>query len=222
MTETIFMDEDIQREVLDELLWDPAVEASEIGVTVDAGVVTLTGTVETYSMSSAAEAAAHRVRGVKAVANNIQVTPPSDRTRTDTDIAKAAANALEWNARVPHQQIKTTVRDGWVTLEGHVRWHYQKVAAYKSVRDLMGVRGVSDLITVAAPSASAEEIKSKIEDSLTRSALLDVERIQVDVRDGKVILKGSVDSWVERDKAEKTAWAAPGVTDVENQIAVSS
>ncbi len=188
------LDEEIQHEVLDELLWDPRVEATDIGVSVDGGVVTLTGTVKSLSMSSAAEEATHRVKGVKAVANNLQVSPSSDFTRTDTDIAKAAAEALEWSSQVPHERIKVTVQDGWVTLDGDVDWHYQKDAAYRSVRGLMGVRGITDLIKVIAPEIQEQEVKARIEGALQRSAGLDAKKIQVEVRGGRVILTGHVHS----------------------------
>ncbi len=221
MAAKMLTDEEIQRQVLDELRFDPEVEPTDVGVEVDNGVVTLTGTVDSYSMKFAAEKAAKRVKGVKAVANDIQVTLPFERTRTDTDIARAAANALEWNTEVPHERIKVTVHEGWVTLEGDVDWHYQKEAAERSVRDLMGVKGVTNLIAVAAPKASPDQVKSLIEDALERSAQLDAERIHVDIRDGKAVLSGTVRSWVEKQDAEDAAWAAEGVSDVENLITVS-
>lgn len=216
-------DEDIQQRVLQELRWDPRVEPTDVGVEVDNGVVTLTGTVESYAMKMAAEEAAKRVYGVKAVANDIQVKLPFERTRTDTDIAAAAVQALQWNTEVPHERIKVTVRDGWVTLEGDVDWHYQKTAAERAVRNLVGVKGVSNLIRITAPTVtvSATEVKSEIEEALKRNAELEARQIDVDVRDGKVILRGSVDSWDDREEAENAAWSARGVSDVENQLTVS-
>ncbi len=214
-------DEEILQRVLDELRWDPQVEPTDVGVEVDDGVVTLTGTVESFPMKYAAENAARRVVGVKAVANDIQVRLPQEQARTDTDIAKAAADALEWNTQVPHERIKVVVRDGWVTLEGDVDWHFQREAAERSVRDLMGVKGVTNLITVSAPRVSPTEVKSNIEKALERSARLDAGRIQVEARDGKVILSGTVRSWVEREEAEDAAWATEGVSDVENRITIA-
>lgn len=215
-------DNRIQQRVLEELKWDPQVDPKDVGVEVDNGVVTLTGTVESYPMKFAAEDAAKRVLGVKAVANDIEVKLPHEMVRTDTGIAQAAANALEWNTRVPHERIKVTVRDGWVTLEGDVDYEFQKEAAERSIRDLTGVKGVTNLIKVIAPArVSPGEVKSRIEDAFERMAELDARRIDVEARDGKVILRGTVRSWFEREEAEDAAWAAPGVSDVENQITVS-
>src|SRR3972149_707584 len=163
MADTILTDEEIQAKVLDELRWNPEVEPTDVGIEVDNGVVTLTGTVESYPMKFAAEKAAHRVLGVKAVANDVQVKLPSDKRRTDTDIAAAAASALEWDTTVPHQRVRVTVREGRVTLEGSVdRWHY-KDAVEKAVRNLSGVTGVANLITIAASKVSSEQIRHKIE-----------------------------------------------------------
>ena len=218
---TIVTDEEIQRKVLDELKWDPEVDPTDVGVEVDDGVVTLTGTVESYPMKYAAEEAAKRVLGVKAVANDIEVKLPGERVRTDTEIAQAAANALEWNTQVPHERIKVTVRDGWVTLEGNVDWPYQREAAKRAVENLTGVRGVTNLIEVRAPKVSPEEVRARIEEALERSAELDARRIRVEARDGKVILSGTVRSWVEREEAERAAWATKGVSDLENRITIS-
>jgi len=216
-------DEEIQRRVLDELKWDPEVEPTDVGVAVKNGIVTLTGTVASYAMKFAAERAAKRVDGVKAVANDIQVKLPFEKTRTDTDIAEAAVNALKWDVEVPADRIKVTVHNGWVTLEGDVEWNFEREAAERDVRYLTGVKGVTNLIKVVGlrlkPTPS--EVKTRIEDALTRSAELDAQRIQVDVKDGKVILRGSVRSWAEREEAEDAAWSAPGVTDVEDQIVVA-
>lgn len=221
MVERYLSDEEIQRAVLDELRWDPEVDPTDVGVEVDDGVVTLTGTVGSYTMKYAAEKAAHRVLGVKAVANDIEVVLPGERVRTDTAIAEAAANALRWDTVVPSDRISVTVRDGWVTLEGDVDWYFQKEAAERDVRNLIGVKGVTNLIRVRAPRVSPTEVKSNIEEALERSAELDARRIRVETRDGKVVLSGTVRSWVEREEAESAAWATKGVTDVENLIIVS-
>ncbi len=220
MVERYLSDEEIKEAVLDELKWDPEVDPTDVGVEVDDGVVTLTGTVESYAMKYAAEKAAHRVLGVKAVANDIKVMLPSERVRTDTAIAEAAANALRWDTIVPSDRIKVTVRDGRITLEGDVDWYFQKEAAGRDVRNLIGVKGVTNLIRVLAPTVSPTEVKSKIEDALERSAELDARRIRVETRDGKVVLSGTVRSWVEREEAEGAAWATRGVRDVENLITV--
>jgi osmotically-inducible protein OsmY len=208
-------DQETQADVLAELRWDPQIKANEIGVSVKDGVVTLTGIVDTYLKKWRAEEVAHRVAGVLAVANDIQVRIVGERT--DTDIAAAAVNALQWNSSVPAAKVQITVENGWVTLKGDVEWQYQKQEAERVIRRLRGVRGVSNLITVK-PSASPTDLKKKIEDALVRSAEVDAKGITVEVQGSKVILKGKVRSWAERQEAERTAWLAPGVTSVDNQI----
>jgi osmotically-inducible protein OsmY len=222
MAERVRTDEEIRDDVLDELEWDPAIpEASQIGVAVDNGVVTLSGVVDSYPVKRAAEEAARRVEGVRAIANDIEVRVPSAGVRSDTDIAAAATNALEWDSQVPSDRIKVVVRNGWVTLEGTVDWHYQKEAAERDVRNLQGVRGVTNLIKVAAPQISPAEVKARIERALERSAQLEAQRINVQVEDGKLILTGRVRSMAERDQVEAAAWSTKGVSEVENRIVVS-
>jgi osmotically-inducible protein OsmY len=213
-------DAQIQSDVLAELKWEPRVKPNEIGVSVKDGVVSLTGWVDSYTKKWAAEEAAHRVRGVKAVANDLEVRLPSSSERTDADIAQAAVRALEWDAFLPSGKVQVTVSQGWVTLKGEVEWQYQKHDAERVVRRLMGVKGVSNLITVRAGLA-ASDLKRKIEQALVRSAELDAERITVDVEGSKVILRGTVRSWAERQEAERAAWAAPGVLSVDNRITIS-
>ena len=213
-------DEEIQRDVLNELKFEPRVQPNEIGVVVKDGVVTLTGWVESYAKKWAAEEAAHRVRGVLAVANDIEVRLPTAAERTDADIAAAAVRALEWDAAIPVDKLDITVSKGWVTLRGEVEWQYQKQDAERVVRRLQGVRGVSNLIVVR-PRLSPTELKEKIEQALVRTAELDAQGIQVRVEGSKVILEGKVRSWAERDEAERTAWSAPGVTAVENRIQIT-
>ncbi|MCU1253066.1 MAG: Transport-associated protein [Edaphobacter sp.] len=211
-------DQEIQADVLAELRWDSSIQANEIGVAVKDGVVTLTGTVDTYLKKWRAEEAAHRVAGVTAVANDITVRTLGERT--DTDIAAAAVYALKWNSSVPADKIQVTVDKGWVTLKGEVEWQYQKEEAERAVRQLWGVKGVSNLIAVK-PSASPTDLKKKIEDALVRSAEVDASNITVEVQGSKAILKGKVRSWAEKQEAERTAWLAPGITSVDNQIKVS-
>ena len=213
-------DEQIQRDVFAELKWDARVLPNEIGVAVKNGIVTLTGWVDSYVKRWAAEEAAHRVRGVVAVVNDLEVRLSSSAERADPDIAAAAVNALKWDAFLPIDQIKVTVSKGWVTLEGQVERQFQREDAERVVRRLMGVKGVTNMITVK-PRVQPGELKRQIEEALVRSVKTDAERITVQVQGSKVILKGTVRSWTERDEAERAAWQAPGITDVSNQIAIA-
>jgi osmotically-inducible protein OsmY len=213
-------DSDIKVDVEAELEWDPRVNPNEIGVAVKDGVVTLTGWVDSYTKRFSAEEAAHRVRGVKAVANEIEVRLPSSSERTDADIAAAAVRALEWDAAVDIDNLDVTVSKGWVTLKGSVEWQFQKEDAERVVRRLTGVKGVSNLLTVK-PRVTPSEIKQKIEQALVRSAEIDASRITVDVDGTKVTLRGTVRSYTEKQEAERAAWAAPGVTSVDNRIIIS-
>jgi len=213
-------DEQIQKDVLAELKWEPRVLPNEIGVAVKDGIVALTGWVDSYVKRWAAEEAAHRVSGVKAVVNDVEVRLPSAAERTDPDIAAAAVRALEWDAMVPTDKIEVTVSKGWVTLKGDVEWQYQRQDAERVIRRLAGVKGVSNLIVVK-PVLTPSELKEKIEKALVRSAETDAERITVDVQAGKIVLKGKVRSYAEKEEAERVAWSAPGVTSVESKITVT-
>jgi osmotically-inducible protein OsmY len=215
-------DEEIQRDVLAELQWDARVQSNQIGVAVKDGVVTLTGWVDSYGKKWVAERDAQRVRGVSAVANDIEVRLPSSAERTDSDIAAAATRALEWDAFVPIEKIELTVTKGWITLRGEVEWEFQRRSAERAVRRLSGVRGVTNLIAIRPRvQPSPTELKQRIESALLRSVETDAERITVDVDNGKVVLKGMVRSWMEKDEAERAAWSAPGVTAVDDRLMVS-
>jgi osmotically-inducible protein OsmY len=214
-------DQEIQRNVLDELKWDARVQPNEIGVAVKDGVVTLTGWVDSYTKKWAAEEAAHRVKGVRAVANDIEVRIPALSERTDADIAAAVSRAIEWDAMVPPDRVKVTVSKGWVTLEGAVEWQFEKEAAERAARRITGVRGVTNLIRVQPASPSPADIKQRIEAALLRDAETDAQRIQVEVNGGTVILRGTVRSYAEKQEAARVAWSAPGVKAVENQISVA-
>jgi osmotically-inducible protein OsmY len=212
-------DNQLQRDVIDELSWEPSIDAAEIGVAVADGVVTLTGQVRSLAEKWTAEHVAKRVAGVQAVANDIVVRLPDESQRTDAEIARVALNALEWDVWVPHHRVMVSVSDGMVKLEGEVDTQQQKQAAERVIRQLTGVKGVTNLLHVKAGVAPAD-VKGKIKAAFQRSALIDAGQIQVETRNGKVILRGSVRSWAERDTAEQAAWAAPGVTAVVDLLTI--
>jgi osmotically-inducible protein OsmY len=213
-------DRDIERDVKDELQWQPGLEATDIGVSVKDGVVALTGFVRCCSDKQDAEAAAKRVAGVAGVANDIEVRLPAVDQRPDPELARAAVAAITSRLPTSREQIKVVVKDGWLELEGEVEWQYQRRAAEQAVRRLPGVKGITNAIRIR-PLAKPADLGRRIEEAIKRNAQLDANRISVEANGEEVILKGGVRSWHEREEAERVAWAAPGVTAVKNQIAVN-
>lgn len=212
-------DGDIQKDVAAELKWEPSLMDDDIAVAVRDGVVTLAGTVDSYAERWTAERVASRVKGVRAVANELEVKLPSRSERSDSDLAHAAVNALRWDVSVPDDRIKVRVEKGWVTLEGEVDYPYQREAAERDVRSLTGVKGVLDLVTVKETPAPAD-VKQKIRSALERGAEIDADRITVEIEGHKAILKGTVRSYAEWRDAERAARNAPGITAVENRLTV--
>lgn len=212
-------DTQLRTDVLAELDWDPAIKAGTVGVTAKEGVVTLTGHLGSHAEKLAAERAAQRVQGVKALAVEITVKLPAGDERTDADIARAVEHALEWNVLVPNGKIKPMVEAGWVTLNGEVEWEYQSGAAENAVRRLMGVTGVSNLVKIS-PRVHAAEVEKKLREALARQAQRESDRIQISVDGSKVALRGSVHSFAESYAVQNAAWSVPGVTSVENDLVV--
>ncbi len=218
---TTIKDSDLRLKVIDELDWESSVDASQIGVAVKDGIVTLTGTVLSYPDRRNAEKAAGRVAGVKAVAAELDIKLYGTAERGDFDIAQSALTSLRLNTCVPADQIHVLVEKGWVTLDGEVEWQYQASAAEDEVRYLLGVRGITNLIAIK-PKLNPADIKSKIESAFARRAQLDANQIKVEVVDSTVTLRGTVRSWEEKKKAETAAWSAPGVSKVQNDVFVSA
>jgi len=212
-------DNELQRDVSEELRWDPRVVDDEIGISVRSGVVTLTGSVPSFAQKLAAVEAVERVAGVRAVAQELSIKTADAFQQSDTDLAHQILNTLAWDIEVPHQNIKARVENGWVTLEGQVDWQFQRNAAERVVRYLIGVKGVSNLITIKS-RASKVDVAQHIKDALRRSADADSRRIQVDANGGKVILSGTVRSWSEKADAERAAWSTSGVTAVDDRLAI--
>jgi osmotically-inducible protein OsmY len=213
-------DSEIERDVKEELQWDPDLDATDIAVSVKQGVVALAGFVKSFSDKYEAETAVKRVAGVVGVANDLEVRMPSVDERPDPDIARDAVAAIKSQLPISSEHIKVIVKNGWVTLEGHMEWQYQKSTAESAVRRIKGVRGVINNIMLK-PQVEPADIQRKIQAAIKRLAEVDANRVSVEANGSEVILKGTVGSWVEREEAERAAWAAPGVTKVEDRIVVS-
>lgn len=212
-------DADIKKDVMAQLQWEPYLNTAAVGVAVKDGVVTLSGQVDSYARKLAIERAARKILGVKAVAEEIKVGVSTVDHRTDTEIAQAVATALAWHTAVQEDKIKIIVEGGVVTLAGEVDWNYQRQAAVDAIKSLYGVRWVNNAITVKA-GVVASDIRKKIKDAIARNAAVDADKVSVEIAGSKVILRGTVRSFAEREDAELSAWAAPGVTSVENKLMV--
>lgn len=212
-------DADIRRDVEEELRWDQDLDASDIGVAVKDGIVSLTGFVSSFNQKMAAEKDAKRVQGVVGLANDIAVRLPTAERRPDPDLARDVVAALKKALPISHQDIRVVVNDGWITLEGEVEWYFQSERARDTVRGIQGVHGVTSLIQVK-PKLTADQIRNKIEQAFWRNAEIDAHNITVEEHEGEVTLNGTVRSWFERQEAERVAWLAPGVKKVNDLITV--
>jgi osmotically-inducible protein OsmY len=212
-------DLEIQHDVMNELKWQPFLKSANIGVAVKNGIVTLSGNVDNYSQKTEAEKAAKKVTGVKAIAEDIQISVSPALEKTDADIAESVMNALKWHAAVPEERIKVKVENGVVTLEGEVEWEYQRNSAKNAVKNLLGVRNLTNLITIR-PRIAAFDVRTKISQALHRTATVDAEKVTIEVDGNKVILNGRVRSFAEKEDVEDAAWCAPGVSRVESHIEV--
>jgi osmotically-inducible protein OsmY len=213
-------DLELRRAILDELEFQPHIDARAIGVAVEDGVVCLTGHVCTYAEKFAAERAVKNVKGVKALAEEIEVRVPGELAVGDEVVASRCVDVLHWNSVVADEHIQIKVQQGWVTLEGNVNWQYQREAAESTVRKLVGVVGINNFLVVK-PIASPEDIKTQVEAAFSRNAQLNTRHIRVSVEGNSVKLEGHVHFWVERKAAENAAWAVPGVSRVDNHILIA-
>jgi osmotically-inducible protein OsmY len=212
--------EKLQKDVQDAIKWEPLLHAAEIGVTVKDGVVTLTGTVDSFPKKAEAEAAAKNVAGVTAVVENIEIKFPSTwATKTDNEIATEVVNALKWSWQIPSEKVKVQVEKGWVTVEGELEWNYQKEAVTDAVKNLLGVRGVSNNIKIQSATQDRVE-KHDVENALSRDWSIDDKNIKVKVSNHHVTLTGTVKSWYQYEEAERMAWKAPGVWEMDNNLVV--
>jgi osmotically-inducible protein OsmY len=214
-------DSELQNKIVQELAWEPSVDARHITVTAKNGIVTLSGYVEQYSDKTHAERAVERMHGVRALINQIELELPGSLHRNDLEIVESALTALGLNTLIPTDRVKIVAQSGWLTLEGSVDWQYQRMAAEDTVRTIRGIKGISNQITIQAEGLKAD-IKDKIRSALVRSARLDSSQIAIDIAGSKAILSGNVRSWSERHEAEAATWAAPGIAAVENNIVIGA
>ncbi|HEY1166209.1 MAG TPA: BON domain-containing protein [Chitinophaga sp.] len=213
-------DTEIQKNVMDELNWDPVMHSAEVGAIVKDGIVTLVGYVDNYSQRLAAENAAKRVKDVRAVAIDLAISLPDEQRRSDTDLVAAALNALKWSSFVPEDKIRLKVDGGWITMEGEVEWQFQKESAYSAVSDLIGVHGVINRINVR-PNITPVIVKDVIKKALERSADIEADSINIVTDGGRIVLKGKVRSWAERKEVERAVWATPGVIEVKDELIIA-
>jgi osmotically-inducible protein OsmY len=213
-------DGSLRQDVVDELEFEPSLDAANIGVAVASGVVTLTGHVKSYIEKVKAEEVVRHVKGVHGIAQELEVRYPSDKKTSDDEIAKRALNIIGWDTTIPADKVQVKVEKGWVTLSGQVDWYYQRDAAENAVRRLHGIKGISNLLTIQ-PRAQVSDIKNRIETALKRNAELEASNIHVSVAGNTVTLDGNVKAWTERYAAENAAWATPGVNVVDNRLHVA-
>lgn len=213
-------DTSLRKTVMEALEFEPSIDAADIGVAVDSGIVTLTGHVPTFSQKSTAERIVMRIKGVRGVAEKIEVRPVGTHKTADDEIARRASNSINWNTILPAEAVKVKVENGWLTLSGRVEWQYQRIAAYDAVKNLPGVIGVTNTVEIR-PKTEVADVKKRIIDAFKRDAALEARAINVDVKDGVVTLSGHVHAWSDRQAAEIAAWSAPGVTRVMDNISIS-
>jgi osmotically-inducible protein OsmY len=214
-------DSQLRQDIIDELEFDPSFSGEHIGVALDKGVVTLGGHVNSYAEKLAVIAAARRVKGVHAIAENIEVHRPYQKATSDDQIAKRARDILNWDVLVPPNAVDVLVHDGWLTLSGTVNWYFEKASAEEDVRKLSGVRGITNMIAIE-PRIDSTNVKSKIDAALKRHAEVEAKAISVSVQNGnKVVLEGAVDTWSERRAVEDAAWSVPGVASVEDRLTIT-
>jgi len=212
-------DAQLQKDVMDELKWQPILSACQIGVAVKNGIAELSGTVDSYAEKKAAETAAFKVSGIKGITENIKINLGFGSQKNDVELAETVINALKWNVLIPSDDIKVKVENGWVTTDGQVDWDYQRKAVKDTIEHLTGVKGLTNTISLA-PRVHVSDVKNKIREAFERHAVIDANNIKVECNGSKVTLKGTVRSYVEKEDAEREAWNAPGVHSVENELEV--